>query len=232
MHRAPQTLADWKQSLCKRFEVGGLFSRNAIAYKWKAPFRSLTLRETVAWRVQDLLTQSYVLHDAGHALGARILLRSALETVAILVYLNHLTRKVVAGTLGFHEFSSKTTSLLLGSRDKSTSVSAINIITVLQKCEALYPGIEALYAALSESAHPNHEGICLGYSDIDPSEYVTTFSNKWASMYSSSHVSGVELCMSLFDYEYNEEWPAAFEALEQWIVVNDTALEATKHEGV
>ncbi|MNT55608.1 hypothetical protein D3C72_1928540 [compost metagenome] len=51
-------------------------------------------------------------------------------------------------------------------------------------------------------------------------------------MYSSSHVSGVELCTSLFDYEYNEEWPAAFETLEQWIVANDTALEATKHEGV
>ena len=82
MRKIDERLAAWKASLCETVDIGGLFSRNGVAHKWKAPFRSLTLRETVAWRTQDLLEQSLLLHDSNHLLGARILLRSAFETVA------------------------------------------------------------------------------------------------------------------------------------------------------
>ena len=82
--------AEWKASLCASVDVGGLFSRNKTAHKWKAQFRSLTLRETVAWRTQDLLEQSLQLYDTNRLLGARILLRSAFETISTLIYLNQL----------------------------------------------------------------------------------------------------------------------------------------------
>jgi hypothetical protein len=48
-----------KGSLLPSFEIGGLFSRNPTAHKWKATFRSLLLREAVFWRLEDLLRQSY-----------------------------------------------------------------------------------------------------------------------------------------------------------------------------
>lgn len=223
-------LAEWKASLCGSVDVGGLFSRNEIAHKWKAPFRSLTLRETVAWRTQDLLEQSLQLYDTNRLLGARILLRSAFETISILIYLNQLTRSVLSGKLDFHEFSNKTSTLLLGSRDSSTSHKAINIMTVIEKCDSRYPGIKDLYASLSESAHPNHEGICIGYSTVDRENYVTTFSNRWNEMYSKNHIQNMELCSSVFYFEYNEEWPDAFENLEAWIAQNDDMLEATKDD--
>lgn len=223
-----ESLAAWKDSLCESVDIGGLFSRNSVAHKWKAPFRSLTLRETVSWRAQDLLAQSLLLYDSGHLLGARIILRSAFETVAILIYLNQLTRKVLAGTLNFHEFSDKTSTLLLGSRDGSTSHSAISIITVIDKCDKRYPGIKSLYGALSESAHPNYEGTCIGYSVVDKENLITTFSNKWKSMYEASHIDSMGLCISTFYYEYNEEWLDALEKLESWITDNDDELEATK----
>ena len=114
------SLAEWKQALCTSLDLAGLSARNEVAHKWKAPYRSLALREGTAWRTQDLLSQSLILHDMDHLLGARILLRSAFETVAVLVYLNQLTRKVLLGELDFHEFSAKTQSLLLGSRDGLT----------------------------------------------------------------------------------------------------------------
>ena len=110
MRPVDESLAAWKQSQCQQVDVGGLFARSKIAHKWKAPFRSLSLREAVSWRTQDLLEQSVALYDAGHLLGARILLRSAFETVAMLVYLNQLTRKVLGGELSFHDFSDKTTA--------------------------------------------------------------------------------------------------------------------------
>lgn len=229
MRAIDESLAAWKASLCASVDVGGLFSRNSVAHKWKAPFRSLTLRETVSWRAQDLLEQSLLLHDSGRLLGARILLRSAFETVAILIYLNQLTRNVLAGTLNFHEFSDKTSRLLLGSRDGSTSQDAINIITVIDKCDIRYPGIKALYGALSESAHPNYEGTCIGYSVVDRENFITTFSNKWKSMYEGSHIDSMSLCVTTFYDEYNEEWSDAFEKLEAWITQNDDRLEATKN---
>jgi len=48
-------------------------------------------------------------------------------------------------------------------------------------------------------------------------------------MYSKNHIKNMELCSSVFYFEYNEEWPDAFENLEAWIVQNDDVLEATKN---
>lgn len=228
LHDLAQALDSFKSSLCEEVDLGGLFARSKVAHKWKAPFRSVTLREGIAWRTHDLLAQSLLLHQSRHTLGARILARSALETIAVLIYLNQQTRKVLSGSLSFHDFSRKTSVLLLGSRDKSTDHAALSIVTVLQKCNARYPGIEELYAGLSESAHPNYEGVCIGYSKVDHDNFVTQFSNRWEALYATSHLDKIALCLEIFYTEYNEEWPDAFQLLESWIVENDAMLEATK----
>jgi hypothetical protein len=228
MRQVEKSLSEWKASLCDSLDIKSLYSRNKIAHKWKATFRSLELREIISWRTQDLLEQSLFLFDNGHLLGARILLRSAFESIAVLIYLNQLTRSVLEGKLGFHVFSEKTASLLLGSRNESTPYKSLNIITILEKCDRRYPGILKLYGALSESSHPNYEGICIGYADIDREKYVVTFSNKWELMHSSSHINHIELCIKTFFEEYNNEWKDAFEKLETWLEKNDAELEATK----
>jgi hypothetical protein len=177
-----QALARLKASLLPSFDIGGLFSRNEIAHKWKATYRSLFLREAVFWRLEDLLQQSFALHKMGHALGALILLRSALETLATLIYLNQLTASVLNGSLNFHAFGDKTTVLLLGSRNQMTDHTAINIQTILQKCAKRYDFIEKFYADLSECAHPHHEGLIMGYNKLDRENFIENFSNRWAAV--------------------------------------------------
>lgn len=228
MHAVEQNLVVWKKSLFPGIPVGGLLSRNRVAYKWRAPFRAWMLREAVFWRLHDLMTQSYALHQQGHGLGARILLRSGFETVATLIYLNQVMRKVLDGQLNFHVFGQTTSQLLLGTRNKEHGPRALNILTVLEKCDKLYPGLMKLYADLSESAHPNQEGLCTGYSKFDRDEYETSFSNRWMDLYGDQHLGSMELCMSTFHYEYNDVWPALMEELETWIEANDAALEVTK----
>ena len=223
-----RSLSQLKASLCREIDVGGLFTRSAVVHKWKAPWRALLLRESVAWRIHDLISQSRQLSSTSGILGARILLRSAFETVAVLVYLNKAMRSVVKETLDFHLFSEKTARLLLGSRDKTTNLESINILSVLQSANSRYPGLESWYAALSESAHPNYEGMVLGYSVADRENHVTTFENRWAEMYGSSHDSALVACLIVFEGEYNEEWPDAFNELEAWIERNDDKLESTK----
>jgi len=230
MNAVEQNLANWKQSLFPSIPVGGLLSRNPVAYKWKATFRVWMLREAVFWRLYDLMTQSHALHQQGHGLGARILLRSGFESLATLIYLNQLMQQVLGGKLNFHVFGEKTTTLLLGSRNNEDGPRSLNIVTVLEKCDKRYPGLMQLYADLSESAHPSYEGLCMGYSKINHDEYETNFSNRWTELYGDRHLGSMELCMGTFHHEYNDVWPARMEKLEGWIEANDVELEATKND--
>jgi len=223
-------LAAWGNSLPTTIPLGGLFARSKTAHKWKATFRSLMLREAVCWRAQDLLAQSLTLHQQGHGLGARILLRSAFETVATLIYLNQQMTRVLAGKISFPSFSQKVTVLLAVSRNDEAGVRALSILTVLEKCDKRYPGLMKLYADLSESAHPNWEGLCMGYSTINHDEYETVFSNRWMDLYGARHLEAIDLCHTVFHHEYNDVWPELFEKLEAWLEVNDEALEATKND--
>ena len=120
--------------------------------------------------------------------------------------------------------------MLLGSRNKSTKHEIINIATVLEKTNKTYNGIVDLYSDLSESAHPNFEGMCFGYSRVDHNNHVTKFSNNMSDMYEDRNVAAIELCMSIFEHEYNDEWPRQFARLESWIVKNNEMLESTKDE--
>ncbi len=228
MSEIEQILGNWKDSLCPEISVGGMVARNPIAHKWKASYRSLVLRETVFWRTHDLLTQAHFLFKAKHILGSRILIRSALESVATLIHLNQLTARVLDGSLNFHDFDEKTRRLLLGSRDGSTKHSSINIVTVLEHCEKKYKGLTNIYATLSECAHPNYEGVCFGYSSVDHERRETHFSNKWEAMWADKHESLVKLVCVVFESEYNDVWELQIEALEAWLVKHDATLEATK----
>lgn len=231
MSKIEQLLQRWQSSLCRNISVGGLFSRNPTAHKWKATYRSLVLRESVFWRTHDLLTQAHLLFTQHHVLGSRILLRSALESVATLSYLNQMTERVHTGNLSFHDFSAKTSRLLLGSRNQSTKHSSINIVTVLDRCDKKYPGVANVYAVLSESAHPNFEGVCFGYSRVDHERDETNFANFWHDMWADRHESLVNLIATVFEHEYNDVWSEQIEQLEAWLVKHNAELEATNCEG-
>jgi hypothetical protein len=148
--------------------------------------------------------------------------------MAALVYLNLLMQKVLDGNLNFHEFSDRTTRLLLGSKNREEGPESINIVTVLGHCDKRYPGLMKIYADLSESAHPSYEGLCSGYSTVNHDEYETTFSDRWMELHGGRHMDSMMLCMGTFHHEYDEVWSSLSEQLEKWIEANDDELEATK----
>ncbi|WP_132972485.1 hypothetical protein [Thiogranum longum] len=230
MENVAKVLEVWNSYLCKKIDLGGLISRNPAAHKWKATYRSIVLRELTFWRVTDLLNQMVVLSNTGHILGARILLRSTIETLGILIYLNQKMKAVLEGKEEFNAFSDMTSQLMLGSKNKTTKLNAINVThTILEKwCEKKYPGIFEIYADLCESAHPNYEGVCFGYSFVNEKEYETVFENRWAELYASNLGELTLEFMRVFEEEYNNVWPAEYEKLEKWLVENDQNLEAAR----
>jgi hypothetical protein len=100
---------------------------------------------------------------------------------------------------------------------------------VLEKCEKRYPGIVKIYGDLSESAHPNYHGVTAGYSVVNEKEYRTDFKNRWDEQSGQSELELLEICVRLFEGEYNEEWPDLFDKLEKWLAENDAILEDQKH---
>jgi hypothetical protein len=228
MNELEQNLANWGSSRMMSIPVGGLLSRNAVAYKWKALLRVWMLRELAFWREHDLMVQSYALYQQEHVLGARILLRSGFETLGTLTYLNLLIQQVLDGRLNFHLFANKTSILLLGSRKNDEMPNAISILTVLEKCDKRYPGLLEVYGDLSESAHPNYEGLMAGYSTTNHDEFETTFANRWMELHGGRHLEAMMLCMGTFHHEYDAVWPDLVDQLEKWVVTNDAMLENTK----
>ena len=122
----------------------------------------MVLRECLFWRAYDALLQAQLLHEQRHTLGSRLLLRSALESVAVLAHLNQATRQLLDDEITYDAFDIKTRLLLLGSRDQNTKYESTNVMTILRHVDKNYPGVLAVYGALSESAHPNFEGVCFG----------------------------------------------------------------------
>lgn len=230
MTEIDELLLRWQSSLCSNISYAGLLAENPIANKWKANSRSLLLRECVHWRTFDLLKQAHTLFTQDHVLGSRILLRSALESVAILIYLNQMTKDVLDGALNFHTFSENTSRLLLGSRNKTTKHEPFRIGRVLKESNRKYEGICDVYEDLCESAHPNFEGVCFGYARVDFDRHESNFSNNWADMWSDRHLPLIKLIATVFEHEYNEVWPQQFNNLEVWLVKHDAELEATKDE--
>lgn len=135
MHPIDQAIEGYEKTLCKEVNVFSLIKRNPVAHKWKVTYQCLCLRETVAWRFVDIISQSWLLHKSEKSLGARILLRSAIETLAMLIFLNQQTEDVVSRVVSFNAFMGKVINLFAGSRDGTTDQKATNIITVFQKCE-------------------------------------------------------------------------------------------------
>jgi len=107
-----ELVAGWRKSLCPHIELAGLVARNNTAHKWKATYRSIVLRELVLWRFTDLITQAAYLIRGQHILGARVLIRCAIETLAILIYLNQRTSAVISGAASFFDFANMTRTYL------------------------------------------------------------------------------------------------------------------------
>lgn len=224
---APASLLQrWKSSLPGKISVGGALAKNRTAYKWKAPYRSLVLRETLFWRTYDLLCQAQLLHENHHTLGSRLLLRSALETVATLAHLNQCTRALIDGDVPYNDFDEKTRLLLLGSRDQTTKYQSINVLTILKHVDKSYPGVLGVYNTLSESAHPNFEGVCFGYSEVDHERDETSFAVKLYEMWADRHDALFSIVVMVFEHEYNDIWAPQQEKLETWLTEHDTDLTA------
>lgn len=231
MESIRERVINWSQSLPTQVSVGSLLSRCPIAHKWKAPFRSILVRESSLWRMSDLGNSFVHIMDSESVLAARIILRSACETAALLAYLNKKTSDIVAGTITIDEFDNVTKALLLGGKNDGDHCTPINVMTAMKHFAKESAEILNIYNRLSEDAHPNASGMIYAYSDSNPADFETNFKpNITKSNVTRNHtITAAELIFYCYEAQYNLFWPKKFETLEQWLRDNDSALDAQRH---
>ena len=167
--------------------------------------------------------------DSDKYLSARIILRSACETSALLAYLNKKLYDVVAGNIDFASFNELTKQLLLGGKNNDY-FTPVNVLTALSHFAKDHPTILEIYNRLSEDAHPNAAGMIYGFSTSQPEIFLTSFSNRFSATdpLKNHTIASADLVFLCYEQQYNEIWPQNFEALEQWLRDNDQRLEALR----
>lgn len=219
------TLIGYQTTLCKKLEIAGLYSRSKTAHKWKLTFRLISLREGLSWRIVDILSQAFKLDNEKMIIGARILVRSALESICLLIYMNKKMQSVIENKISFSDFDEITLRLLLGTRNNKIGPVAINVLSLIDESDKKYAGLKLLYTDLCETAHPNYDGICAGYIKNDFKKYATEFGIFWDERFGDQHQEAIRICITIFEDEYNNEWIKRFEELENWLIANDAKLE-------
>ena len=81
-----EAIEAYQSNLAKEIDAGRLYNRRPKAHKWKVTYRTIVLRELASWRFCDLIKQALILEEHDAYLGARILIRSAIETLALIIF--------------------------------------------------------------------------------------------------------------------------------------------------
>ena len=130
----------------------------------KLPFKVMSLRATLLYRVVDLAESSLSLLP-DRATGAAILARAVMETVALFFALRTLVAAVVEPRQ-LNNFDEKIMQMTFGSRAGHTSEQALNILTIIKHMDKAFKGMAHWHAQLSEFAHPNYAGVLGSYGAV------------------------------------------------------------------
>jgi hypothetical protein len=218
-----QKLKLLKSSLVVELHASDLIERNAMAHKWQVTFHCFAVKELCKWRIVNLLNSVILLENESRSLGARILLRSSFETLGVLIYLNGRMKSVVDGNIPFTRFCEVLLKLLFGSKLIEHNPDPINVMEAIRAGDKVYPGLLNAFNSLSESAHPNFDGMLMGFASGNEDEKRLTFHDK-TDVHSPSNVKLMSLCIEIFEHEYDAAFLESMRSLEVWLVDNEENL--------
>lgn len=153
----------------------------ALPAQSKIPFMALSLRELLLHRASALATPAISLLEAGNSVGAAVLTRSLMETVALMFELH---RKI-------DEFLTKRDEQSFGKFLMDSAFAnryedggelaehyTRSIMTPIDNVNKKMKGFRATYDALSEYAHPNWSGVLGSFGTIDHEKYAIQFGSR------------------------------------------------------
>jgi hypothetical protein len=144
----------------------------SISYSAKTPFKALCFREALIWRMEEFALVSCELYAASRVASAMKMTRGCQENTAAAWYLNELVQGAIdrGDVNGLDE---RLMRLLLGSKNGVSAVSAVNVLTLVDRVDKKVPGFRKSYDDLSEFVHPNWSGTAMLFSKNDHEKILT-----------------------------------------------------------
>ena len=177
----------------------------AASPRSKLPFKALSYRETLIWRMAELSRTAYECFVNDQLASAILLTRGALETCAALWYLKKkVSAAVKAGVVG--DIDTYLMRLFGGSRIDQYMPQAINVLNFVDAVEKDLEGFRHQYDVLSEFAHPNWSGTTGLYSKIDKENFAVDYGSNPRELEGPKHIGVINLsvALGLFEHTYND----------------------------
>ncbi len=194
---AKKLVAEFKQNLPQKVDPASLTLNS------KLPFKAMSLREVLLYRMTELTEEAYRLYEAKKNVAAILLTRSALETAAMLYWLHMEISGVVdrSETGSIDQYLMKA---LFGSKDGKGPVEAHNVLTAIQHLDRKHEKFRTYYDTLSEYAHPNWCGTSGPYSEIDMEKVVLNLGENIRAIPTLTGLVPLVASLEVFKHYYND----------------------------
>jgi hypothetical protein len=166
----------------------------------------LSIREIFLHRTFDFAVSSRLLFENIRIVPAILLVRSIMETNAIMYRINALSMNAIKSN-DPKDLDDEAMVVLCGTRDpEELEFKSKNILGYIEKIQKSIPDYKYVYDSLSEFVHPNHDG-CLGaYGQVDEKTKITYlgFDNDYNHFIHFETVRFLLLNLDLFQEEYDK----------------------------
>lgn len=149
----------------------------AMGVMEKAPYNLLSVRESLAWRTEELARGACDLLERDDLASGALLTRAVVESAAFIFRLKEILETRSKRTLG--ETNDTVFRMIVGWKGDPEFPEAVNINTLVDRMEKKIPGARKSYDSLCEFAHPNWSGVSGLFSEIDRDKFVTKFGRGW-----------------------------------------------------
>ncbi len=177
----------------------------AISPTAKLPFKALSYREGLIWRMTELSRSAFEGFENGKMASAILLTRAAVETSAALWYLRaKVSAAVESRAVG--SIDDYLMRMLLGSKTIPEMPQPINVLTFVDRVDKDIEGFRRHYDELSEFAHPNWSGTAGLYSKVDRENFWTDFGSHLCDHGGLKYACVINLSVALemFETTYND----------------------------
>lgn len=155
-------IAEIKNSLPTGFDI------SSISLRAKIPFKALSWREALLYRVSELATTALELYQTRRYVSACILTRALMETTGMLFWMHKKILKVIA-TKDLQDIDDFLMRGLLGDKEIDSRLDALNALSAVDHVDKEFNNFRQMYDGLSEYAHPNWPGTSgsFGRDDVE-----------------------------------------------------------------
>ena len=189
-------------------------SATKLALKTRIPHTALSLREVLYARMYDISAIAFDQLKSGNSIAGIILTRAALETVALMGMFAIRIREYLQDE-SEDKLDQFLKSSLLGSKDDSTEIEAINILTFINRVDKENPGLRKMFNDLSEMAHPNWAGTLASYGRFDTKSITLHIERKAMQPPIIFGLLPLSSALDIFAEQYNES-AKTVDALYRW----------------